>query len=84
MYLAVKDVKPLADYKLLLTFSNDEVRILDMSPYLNKGIYAQLKDIEVFNRVRVSFDTIEWPNEADIDPEFVYDESVPYTAKNTG
>lgn len=55
-----------------------------MSPYLNKGIYAQLKDIDVFNRVRVSFDTIEWPNEADIDPEFVYDESVPYSAKNTG
>lgn len=84
MYLAVKDVKPLADYKLLLTFSNDEVRILDMSPYLNKGIYAQLKNIDVFNAVRISFDTIEWPNVADIDPEFVYDESVPYTVKNTG
>lgn len=84
MYLAVKDVKPLADYKLLLTFSNDEVRILDMSPYLNKGIYAKLKNIDVFNAVRVSFDTIEWPNEADIDPEFVYDESVPYSVKNTG
>lgn len=84
MYLAIKAVKPLADYKLVLTFSNDEVRILDMTPYLNKGMYSELKNIEVFNGVRVSFDTIEWPNEADLDPEFVYDESTPYTVKNTG
>jgi hypothetical protein len=84
MYLAIKTVKPLADYKLLITFSNGEVKLLDMTPYLNKGIYAELKDIDKFNDVRISFDTIEWPNEIDLDPEFVYDESTPYTVKNTG
>jgi hypothetical protein len=35
MYLGVKDVKPLSDYKLLLTFENDEKRYFDVSPYLD-------------------------------------------------
>ncbi|MFP4698613.1 MAG: DUF2442 domain-containing protein [Eubacteriales bacterium] len=34
MYLGITKVKPLEDYKLLLTFENNEIRILDMSPYL--------------------------------------------------
>lgn len=28
-------------------------------------------------RLQVSFDTIEWANDADINPEFVYNESSP-------
>lgn len=82
MYLAIIDVKPLQDYKLLLTFKNNEMRILDMKSYLNKGIFAQLKDIELFNTVHISFDTIEWANQADLDPEFVYDYSIPYKVKS--
>jgi len=34
-----------------------------------------VKDISLFNTVKVSFDTIEWDNEADLDPEFLYKES---------
>jgi hypothetical protein len=43
---------------------------------MDKGIFRELKDISVFNSVRVSFDTIEWNNEADLDPEFLYEYSV--------
>jgi hypothetical protein len=46
-----------------------------MKPYLNNGIFKELKDISLFNTVKVSFDTIEWDNEADFDPEFLYKES---------
>jgi hypothetical protein len=31
-----------------------------------------LRDISIFNTVKVSFDSIEWENEADIDPEILY------------
>ncbi len=34
MYLAVKEVKPIDNYFLLLTFENGEVRKFDMKPYL--------------------------------------------------
>ena len=75
MYLGVKTVKPLEDYKLLLTFENNEAREFDMKGYLNKGVFMALQDKQVFQQVRVSFDTIEWPNGADFDPELLYDES---------
>lgn len=78
MYLSVKDVKAVDGYKLLLTFENGEVRLFDMNPYLNKGIFKELKDTSIFKSVKASFDSVEWENEADIDPETLYEDSVPY------
>jgi hypothetical protein len=76
MYVAVKGVKPINNYNLILTFSNGEKRQFDMNPYLDKGIFQELRDISKFNTVRLSFDTIEWDNEADLDPEVLYKYSV--------
>ena len=75
MYLAIKQVKPLNNYNLLLTFENGEKRLFDMSPYLNLGIFQELKDEKMFRTVKTNFDTIEWDNEADIDPEILYKDS---------
>ena len=72
MYPAVKEVKPGADYTLLLTFDNGDKKRFDMKPYLEKGIFRELKDISKFNTVHISFDTIEWENEADFDPQVLY------------
>ena len=77
MYLRIIDVAVKEGYKLLLTFENKENRVLDMSEYLDKGLYNQLKDKALFRTAKVSFDTVEWANEIDVDPEFVYEESVP-------
>jgi hypothetical protein len=76
MYLAVKDVAVGNNYQLILTFENGEIRQLDMNPYLDIGIFKELRDLALFNTVKVSFDTIEWANEADLDPEFIYNYSV--------
>jgi hypothetical protein len=75
MYLGVKKVRPMDGYKLHLTFENDEERIFDMNPFLNKGVFRQLRDIAAFNTVHVSFDTVEWANGADLCPELLYQES---------
>jgi hypothetical protein len=75
MYLAIMSVQPITHYKLHLTFENGEKREFDMNPYINTGIFKDLKDVRIFNSVRVSFDTIEWENEADLDPEFLYTHS---------
>lgn len=79
MYLAVKDVKTMNDYQLLLTFENGEKKVFDMKPYLDKGIFKELKDEKKFRSVRVSFDSIQWSNQADIDPEVLYEKSVAYS-----
>lgn len=76
MYLAIKAVEPQNDYKLLLTFENSEKRVFDVSEYLNIGKFTELKDKSIFNSVRVSFDSIEWSNHLDLDPEILYEKSV--------
>ena len=72
MYWTVKEVVPAEDFILILTFENGEKRSFDMKPYLETGIFKELNNIEIFNSVRVSFDSIEWKNEADFDPEILY------------
>lgn len=76
MYSSVIDVKPLEGYKLHLTFENREERIFDVSPYLSIGKFAELRDVSLFNTVEVKFDSIEWANRLDLDPEMLYQESV--------
>jgi hypothetical protein len=75
MYLAVKDVKPLENYRLLLKFENDEERIFDVNPYLEIGKFQELKDEKLFKSVKVCFDSIEWANKLDLDPELLYEKS---------
>ena len=79
MYFGVIKVKPLDNYKLLLTFENNEERIFDMKDYLNHGVFKELKDKKLFNTVHISFDTIEWGNGADLDPETLYEKSCKIT-----
>jgi hypothetical protein len=75
MYLAIKDVKPLEDYHLLLKFENNEERVFDVKPYLEIGKFQELKDKSLFNSVKVCFDSIEWANQLDLDPELLYEKS---------
>jgi hypothetical protein len=77
IYHGVRAVVPLDDYRLLLTFDNGERREFDVKPYMGKGIFAALKDPVVFNSVRVSFDTIQWNNGADLCPEVLFAGSQP-------
>lgn len=76
-YPAVTSVAPLPDYRLLLGFANGEKRVFDVAPYLDKGVFSALRDLSVFRSVRVSFDTIEWANGADLCPEVLHESSVP-------
>jgi hypothetical protein len=75
MYFSVKEVKPQDNYILLLIFEDGAKREFDMKPYLGTGIFQELKDINLFKTVKTSFDTIEWDNEADFDPEILYQKS---------
>ena len=71
----VKKVQPLADYQLLLSFEGGEKRIFNVVPWLDKGVFRALRDKNLFRTVKVSFDTIEWANGADLCPEVLYADS---------
>jgi len=76
MYLAVIKVRPLLDYFLELTFENKEIKIFDMKPYLNIGLFKTLRDEKLFQMVKISYDSIEWPNGIDMDPEILYEKGI--------
>lgn len=62
----------LDDYQLELTLSDKTKKTFDMKPFLTKGKMAELKDVALFKTVRPSFDTIEWSNGVDLDPELLH------------
>ncbi len=71
MHHAIISVEPMSDYKVFVRFDNGERGGLDLEPFLEFGVFRRLKEAEVFPRVRVAFDTIEWDVGVDLDPEFV-------------
>ncbi|HEY6000193.1 MAG TPA: DUF2442 domain-containing protein [bacterium] len=73
----VRRVKPEDDYRLRITFTNGEVRVFDVSPYLKTGVFRELLDPAVFRSVRPAFGTIQWGGGQDFCPDTLYEGSVP-------
>jgi Protein of unknown function (DUF2442) len=71
-YPRLTAVTPLENFCLQLQFSSGETGTLDVSPYLDFGVFSNLKDPTVFAQAVVAFDTVEWPCGLDLDPAFVY------------
>ena len=72
----VKDVKPNPDYTLILTFTNGEVKVFDVKPYLDTGIFRELRDMSIFNSVKPFLGSVQWQNGQDFCPDTLYLESV--------
>ena len=74
----VQSVRPLPrTCELELVFESGEKRVFDVSPYLDKGIFTQLRADEYYNKVTVFLDSVAWPNGQDFDPDHLYIESRP-------
>ena len=76
----VKQVRPLENYQLELTFENGEQRIFDARPYLQKGVFVRLQDRAAFRAARVVAGSVEWPGELDLSYDTLYLESRPVVA----
>lgn len=63
------------DFSLDLEFDDGSVKRFDVKPYLDYGVFNELKDVNYFKRVKIAFGTVQWPNEQDISPETLYLES---------
>lgn len=69
----VTKVQPLKNHILQVTFSSGEVKLFDVKPYLDKGIFTKLQDENFFNKAYVGYDTVCWPGNLDIAPETLFD-----------
>jgi len=65
------------DFTLTLKFSDRTVREFDVKPYLETGVFKELKDLNYFRDFRIAFGTVQWKNEQDFSPDTLYLESRP-------
>ena len=70
-------VKPLPEYRLLITFDNKEQRIFNVKPYLSDDYFATLRNPAVFQSAKINPLTIEWVGGIDICPDELYYNSKP-------
>jgi len=75
MFLHVTEVSHVNEYRLLLRFSNQQVREVDLSDELYGEVFEPLKELAFFQQVFLNpeTNTIEWPNGANFAPEFLYE-----------
>jgi hypothetical protein len=70
------EATPLDGYEVHLRFADGMAADVDLSYLVGLGpVFEPLRDIDYFRKLKVTefHDTIEWPNEADIAPETLYD-----------
>lgn len=73
----VKALSVLPDYRLAVTFQDGTSGIADFSALAAAtecGIYGALKDPTVFGQARLELGVVTWPNGADIDPTWMYEQ----------
>lgn len=62
-------------FQLLITFDDGIQKIVDLENYLTGEVFFPLGDIDFFKNFIVNKDTgtIEWSNQADFGPDFLYE-----------
>ena len=70
------DVKVLNNYELEILFDNNEKRKFDVKPYFKFKKFQELKDKNIFDKVKIAGLSIEWENGADICPDELYNNSI--------
>ncbi|TDK42516.1 DUF2442 domain-containing protein [Algoriphagus formosus] len=68
----VVEIKALKDYRVWLRFKDDEVKIVNLRPFLGKGFTAELLDPSKFKKVFIEpGGGIAWENGYDFCPNFL-------------
>ncbi|MEW6543980.1 MAG: DUF2442 domain-containing protein [Nitrospirota bacterium] len=62
-------------YILRLCFDDNTERVIDFRPVLAGDLYGPLREMSLFNQVRIDPEvhTLVWPNGADFDPATLHD-----------
>ena len=74
----IKRVEILEDYNLLIFFENGEKKVYDMKKNFKYPVFEKLKDINLFKKLKVNGETIEWESGEDINPDDLYFNSIKF------
>lgn len=69
------------DYSLDLWFNTGDQRRFDATPYLTRGMFTALQNLDLFRQAFIACGTVCWPGDLDIAPETLFDRSIPIEAK---
>jgi uncharacterized protein DUF2442 len=71
----VRSLEIVSAYTLRLRFDDGVEQTIDFRPILAGKLYGPLRDLELFNQVRIDpeVETLVWPNGADFDPATLHD-----------
>lgn len=72
----VKYVKAEKNYLLRIWFQNGEIKIFDLKPFLERGLFSELKNEEIFHSVKPLLGSIVWSNGLDLCPDTLYEDSI--------
>jgi len=70
-------VKPNLDYTISVQFTDGEMKRFDVKPYLETGIFRELKNKSLFYTVRPFLGSVQWINGQDFCPDTLYLDGVP-------
>jgi hypothetical protein len=76
--LSIIKAKYIEEYKIRLEFNDGRIGEVDLKETVtgdHRPIFNQLKDLGIFKKFKVEYDTLTWPNELDIAPEYLYFQS---------
>jgi hypothetical protein len=73
----VSCVEPKDDYVLLVKLSNGKKGLFDVKPYLDKGIFTELKDKSLFDSVRTAFGGVVGTHQQDFSADTIEYEMPP-------
>ena len=68
--------RPLDESKIRVTFENGSSGIFDCSPYMEDNYWKDLRMPAFFRQVKAECGTLCWPNDIDIDPEEIWEDTV--------
>lgn len=77
MYWDVKLVKPLEDYRIYVEIEDGRKGIFDLKPFLEFGVFKELKNVHYFSQVGILFGAVTWPHQQDIAPETLLEKLQP-------
>jgi hypothetical protein len=77
MHWDVKKVKPLPDFQIYVEIEDGRKGIFDLKPYLDHGVFRELREVAYFNQVSTLLGAVTWPHEQDIAPETLLAEMQP-------